>query len=83
MGRLQSTIHIQPNPLKVETIRIKFDSEEIFVKWFQVFRENSKSDEELINNICIVPDYNVNDKKNIKYCGDVDLSYEPPILEFE
>ena len=49
MGRLQSTIHIQPNPLKVETIRIKFDSEEIFVKWFQVFRENSKSDEELID----------------------------------
>ncbi len=49
MGRLQSIIHIQPNPLKVETIRIKFDSEDIFVKWFQVFRENSKSDEELID----------------------------------
>jgi len=35
---------------------------------------------ELINNICIIPYFNSCDKMSIKYCGEVDLNHEPPIL---
>ena len=38
------------------------------------------NDEELINNMCIIPDYNDGDKLCIKYCGEQDLLNEPPIL---
>ena len=38
------------------------------------------SDNVLINNICIVPDFNSGDKGCIQYCGEIDLNYEPPIL---
>ena len=57
-------------------------------KWSDYFNINlnnnynyNKSDEKLINNICIVPDFNPGDKHCIQYCGDIDLSREPPILE--
>lgn len=39
------------------------------------------SDNDLINNICIIPDFNPGDKKCISMCGETDLSHEPPILE--
>lgn len=39
------------------------------------------SDNDLINNICIIPDFNPGDKKCISMCGETDLSCEPPILE--
>jgi len=42
---------------------------------------NNKSNEELINNICIIPDFNPGDKRCIIHCGELDLSCEPPILE--
>jgi hypothetical protein len=42
----------------------------------------NKTDMELINNICIVPDFNIGDKQCIVYCDNIDLSCEPPILEF-
>ena len=41
----------------------------------------NKSDSELINNISIIPDFNSGDKGCISMCGNIDLSYEPPILE--
>ena len=44
---------------------------------------NSLSDSELINNFCIIPDFNPGDKKCIKYCGDIDPNFEPAILELE
>jgi hypothetical protein len=57
-------------------------------KWSDYFNINNnsnekynKSDEKFINNICIVPDFNPGDKHCIKFCGDIDLSSEPPILE--
>ena len=60
-------------------------------KWSSYFDTNvnlnkkyyTKSDEELVNNTCIVPDCNVFDKYCIKHCGKIDLTSEPPILEFE
>jgi hypothetical protein len=66
----------------------------IFVSLYQSYVEhgdtkydssiyNNKSDEELINNICIVPDFNPRDKFHINRCGNIDLSCELPILEFE
>ena len=39
------------------------------------------SDSDLINNICIIPDFNPGDKKCISMCGETDVSREPPILE--
>jgi hypothetical protein len=42
---------------------------------------NNKSDEELINNLCIIPDYNNGDKHCIMFCGDIDTTREPHILE--
>jgi hypothetical protein len=41
----------------------------------------NKSNEELINNICIIPEFNTYDKACIEFCGEINLSYEPPILE--
>jgi hypothetical protein len=41
----------------------------------------NKSDNDLINNICIIPDFNPGDKKCISMCGEIDVSNEPPILE--
>ena len=40
----------------------------------------NKSDIELINNINIIPDYNIYDKKCINRCGKENLLYELPIL---
>jgi hypothetical protein len=40
----------------------------------------NKSDIELINNINIIPDYNIYDKKCINNCGKQNLLYELPIL---
>jgi len=44
---------------------------------------NKKSDEEIINNICIIPYYNDGDKHCISFCGVIDLTCEPPILELK
>lgn len=46
-SRKQSMIYIQPDPLRSEAIRVVFDSESIFNQWLQVIRENSKSDDEI------------------------------------
>jgi hypothetical protein len=43
----------------------------------------NKTNEELINNICIIPDYNNGDKGCIVDCGDINLLNEPPILELQ
>jgi len=41
---------------------------------------NRLTDEELLGNLCIVPDFNDGDKKCIKYCGEIDDEIEPLIL---
>ena len=38
------------------------------------------SDTHLINNICIIPDFNEGDKQVIDKCGNIDLDNEPPII---
>ena len=41
---------------------------------------NTKTDEELINNISFIPEYNYVCKPCINYCGIQDLTYELPII---
>ena len=43
----------------------------------------NKSDDELLNNLCLVPDFNNGDKKCISMCGEIDIMNEPPILEID
>jgi hypothetical protein len=38
------------------------------------------NDTHLINNICIIPDFNEVDKQVIDKCGPIDLDNEPPII---
>ena len=54
---------------------------------FKLFNEHpphlyvNTSDEELLNNINKIPDFNTWDKNCINKCGDINLLTEPPILE--
>jgi hypothetical protein len=41
------------------------------------------SDADLVNNYCIIPDFNNGDKHCIKYCGDIQPNFEPAIIELE
>uniref|UniRef100_A0A6C0LFW4 Glycosyl transferase family 1 domain-containing protein n=1 Tax=viral metagenome TaxID=1070528 RepID=A0A6C0LFW4_9ZZZZ len=42
---------------------------------------NCLNDNELIDKICIIPDFNSGDKHCIKFCGEVDTNFEPQIIE--
>lgn len=44
---------------------------------------NTINDNDLINNFCIIPDFNCGDKICIKKCGDIKPNFEPAILELE
>ena len=41
---------------------------------------NNLSDSDLINNICIIPDFNEGDKNCIDMCGEINPNFEPPIF---
>ena len=41
------------------------------------------SDVDLVNNYCIIPDFNNGDKKCIQFCGDIVPNFEPAIIELE
>jgi hypothetical protein len=40
-------------------------------------------DEEILSNLCILPDFNSGDKKCIQWCGATNENFEPPIIELE
>jgi len=38
---------------------------------------------DLVNNYCIIPDFNNGEKKSIKNCGDIQPNFEPAIVELK
>jgi hypothetical protein len=44
---------------------------------------NTLTDNDLINNYCIIPDFNFGDKKCIEFCGNIVPNFEPAIIELE